>query len=85
MLNTFFKSSLLFIGIAFCCFACNSVEQKAGIYSSKLERSKNLWVFRSVLDSIPRVVTFALNTDMWITHSTQNGAMYKEEDVIELV
>ena len=77
MLNFFFKSSLLLIVIIFCCFACNNTDQDAEIYSSKLERPNNPWVFRSVLDSIPRVVTFALNTDMWIAYSAQNGAMYK--------
>jgi cytochrome c len=78
-MNTFFKSSfsLLLLIILFCCFACNKPDQNTEIYSSNLERPNNPWVFRSVLDSIPRVVTFALNTNMWVAYSAENGAMYK--------
>lgn len=77
MLNTFFKSSILLLSIVFCCLACNNASESTEIYSSELERPNNPWVFRSVLDSIPRVVTFALNTDMWVAYSAENGAMYK--------
>lgn len=41
------------------------------------QRPNNPWVFRSVLDSIPRVVTFALHQDMWVSYSAEHGALYK--------
>ena len=41
------------------------------------QRPNDPWVFRSVLDSIPRVVTFALHEDMWVAYSTQDASLYK--------
>ena len=35
------------------------------------------WVFRSVLDARPRMITFALEDGLYASYSTQTGALYK--------
>ncbi|MDX1943471.1 MAG: family 16 glycoside hydrolase [Saprospiraceae bacterium] len=40
-------------------------------------RAHDPWVFRSVLDSIPRMLTVALNDNLWAAYSAQTGALYK--------
>ena len=40
-------------------------------------RPHDPWVFRSVLDWKPRVITMALHKDLWIAYSTENAALYK--------
>ncbi|WP_420399685.1 PA14 domain-containing protein [Flagellimonas sp.] len=35
------------------------------------------WVFRSVLDKKPRMVTAALHDNMWLAYDTQDGTLYK--------
>ncbi len=53
--------------------------QNSGSNSSgdQIERPANPWVFRSVLDVNPRMITFALNDNLWAAYSTQTGALYK--------
>ncbi|MEZ4942818.1 MAG: family 16 glycoside hydrolase [Saprospiraceae bacterium] len=41
------------------------------------ERPNDPWVFRSVLDKQPRMITFALNDKLWVSYSTENCALYK--------
>ena len=41
------------------------------------QRPHDPWVFRSVLDWKPRVITLALHKDMWVAYSTENAALYK--------
>jgi cytochrome c551/c552 len=66
--------SLFFLGIL-CLPACqNSSETNNG---NGVIRPANPWVFRSVLDVKPRMVTFALNDNLWAAYSTQNGSLYK--------
>jgi cytochrome c len=55
--------------VAFVAVSCSKSEQ--------YDRPNDPWVFRSVLDSIPRVVTFALDKDLWVAYSAQNASMYK--------
>lgn len=45
--------------------------------SEKVTRPHDPWVFRSVLDSMPRMLTVALHDDLWAAYSAQNGAIYK--------
>ena len=40
-------------------------------------RPNDPWVFRSVLDKQPRMITFALNDRMWAAYSTDSCALYK--------
>ncbi len=44
---------------------------------SEIKRPHDPWVFRSVLDSNPRMVTLALNDNMWMSYSTQSCRVYK--------
>lgn len=44
---------------------------------SSVERPHEPWVFRSVLDEKPRMVTLALHNDVWAAYSAENGALYK--------
>lgn len=41
------------------------------------ERPADPWVFRSVLDSMPRMITLALHRDLWVAYHTESGALYK--------
>lgn len=41
------------------------------------ERGDSPWVFRSVLDNHPRMVTFALSKKLWAAYDTQTAALYK--------
>ncbi len=45
--------------------------------TAKYERAHDPWVFRSVLDSLPRMLTIALNDNLWAAYSAQTGALYK--------
>ena len=40
-------------------------------------RPNDPWVFRSVLDKQPRMITVALNKNLWISYSTDRCALYK--------
>ncbi len=42
-----------------------------------VQRPHDPWVFRSVLDSLPRMLTVALHDDLWAAYSAQTGAIYK--------
>jgi cytochrome c len=41
------------------------------------ERAHTPWVFRSVLDHRPRIVSLALSKTLWAAYDTQNAALYK--------
>lgn len=41
------------------------------------ERPLDPWVFRSVLDGHPRMITLALHQNMWAAYSTQSSSLYK--------
>ena len=43
----------------------------------QIDRPQDPWVFRSVLDSMPRMLTVALNNDIWAAYSAENGNLYK--------
>jgi cytochrome c len=44
---------------------------------AQADRPNDPWVFRSVLDLKPRMITFALNDDLWVAYSTDSCALYK--------
>jgi cytochrome c len=54
-----------------------SLLSSCGKQEAKYDRPLDHWVFRSVMDSIPRVVTAALHEDVWIAYSAENGVLYK--------
>lgn len=42
-----------------------------------VERPRDIWVFRSVLDQRPRIVTIALHEDLWLAYDATHGGLYK--------
>lgn len=72
-MNSFYKyfSTLLFAGLLLS--GCNSKENK----TVEIERPYDPWVFRSVLDQKPRMITLALDENLWAAYSTQNSSLYK--------
>ena len=44
---------------------------------TSVQRPHDPWVFRSVLDSLPRMLSVALHDDLWAAYSAQTGAIYK--------
>jgi len=42
-----------------------------------IERPYSPWVFRSVLDEQPRMITLALHDEVWAAYNTQDAALYK--------
>ncbi|MEZ4892170.1 MAG: family 16 glycoside hydrolase [Saprospiraceae bacterium] len=41
------------------------------------DRPNDPWVFRSVIDKQPRMITFALNDNLWVSYSTDSCSLYK--------
>lgn len=52
-------------------FSCNKQAENKG------DRPIQNWVFRSVLDSQPRMITLALSDAMWVSYHAATGAIYK--------
>lgn len=50
---------------------------KSGGNMANMARPNDPWVFRSVLDKQPRMITFALDDQMWATYSTDSCSLYK--------
>lgn len=45
--------------------------------STKIERPREAWIMRSVLDKKPRMLSIALNKKLWLAYNTQTAALYK--------
>lgn len=45
--------------------------------SAPAERPNDPWVFRSVMDKQPRMITFALDDQLWVSYSTDSCSLYK--------
>lgn len=58
--------------VIFCLFACS---KKENVVEKK--RPLDHWVFRSVLDWNPRMITLALTDDLWASYHAESGALYK--------
>ncbi len=48
-----------------------------GCNNGSTERGNDPWVFRSVLDWQPRMITMALADDFWVSYNTGNAALYR--------
>ena len=46
-------------------------------HSASIPRPNDPWVFRSVIDKQPRMITFALNNNLWVSYSTDSCSLYK--------
>lgn len=55
-------------------FSCKNSESDT---ESGKKRPLEAWVFRSVLDWKPRIITMAFSDNLWAAYSTTNGALYK--------
>ncbi|MEM8527769.1 MAG: family 16 glycoside hydrolase [Bacteroidota bacterium] len=62
--------SLLILSVLFA-WNCNTTEK------STVERPHDPWVFRSVMDGKPRMLTVALHDDLWASYSTETASLYK--------
>lgn len=67
-----FKILFSFLYLIFC-FSCGTDSTS----ESQFQRAQQPWVFRSVLDETPRVVTLALNDNLWAAYNTNTCALYK--------
>ena len=45
--------------------------------TSEIKRPREVWVFRSVIDKHPRMLTAALDENMWLAYDTQSASLYK--------
>ncbi|QCR22380.1 PA14 domain-containing protein [Pontibacter sp. SGAir0037] len=66
---------LVSVGIAFL-DSC-SPRQTDDMTASTVERPREAWVLRSVLDGRTRALSIALHQKLWVAYSTENGALYK--------
>lgn len=46
-------------------------------HSLQKPRPNDPWVFRSVMDKQPRMITFALHNNLWVSYSTDSCSLYK--------
>ncbi|MEM1323233.1 MAG: family 16 glycoside hydrolase [Bacteroidota bacterium] len=58
-------------------FACNTEKTVQQMSPWEGDRPHDPWVFRSVLDTQARMVTLALDDNLWVAYSAQFGALYK--------
>lgn len=65
---------LLLLGLAALWYFAGRRDRR---YEKIAERPNDPWVFRSVLDKQPRMITFALNDNLWVAYSTDSCALYK--------
>ena len=63
---------LLIVFVLFNLVACSKKEN-----ASEQKRPLDHWVFRSVLDWNPRMITLALTDDLWASYHAESGALYK--------
>jgi len=64
--NTFRYASLLVLALL-----------PLGCKEKGVERGRDPWVFRSVLDLQPRIVTIALHKDLWAAYDAENGSFFR--------
>jgi cytochrome c len=57
-----------------------AASQEVSMAPSTVERPREAWVLRSVLDGRTRALSIALHKKLWIAYSTKNGSLYKAWD-----
>lgn len=68
LLKLFLLIPILFL------FTCQSDQADS---NKDYNRPYSPWIFRSVLDETPRMVTLALHDNLWVAYNTQTSAIYK--------
>jgi cytochrome c len=71
------KTRTLFIALIAILLGVWYFAAKSGGSATKISRPNDPWVFRSVLDKQPRMITFALSEQMWASYSTDSCSLYK--------
>ncbi|NNE25317.1 MAG: DUF1080 domain-containing protein [Saprospiraceae bacterium] len=64
---------VLFLSVIFT-YSCQTDPSQSSIEN---DRPIDPWVFRSVLDNQPRMITAALDEDLYVAYHTASGALYK--------
>ena len=64
-----FQQAVIALFLVVICISCDSTVSQ--------ERPKDTWVFRSVIDKQPRMLTVALNKDLYVCYNLQYGNLYK--------
>ena len=72
-----FRSRTLYLLLAALLVGLYFWSHRQTAYSPPANRPNDPWVFRSVLDKQPRMVTFALDKDLWVAYSTDSCSLYK--------
>lgn len=84
MIKNQILSYLLIVAIAGLFFACgNNPEDLSDNFTEQqlsVDRPKDVWAFRSVLDSRIRMLSIGLNDELWVAYNTETGALYKAWD-----
>lgn len=71
---------LLIVSSIFVVNSCTNDSDETTEIPTKIKESirpYNPWVFRSVMDNRPRMITWAIDNDLYASYSTQNGSLYK--------
>ena len=66
------SAAILLVAILWHCASTSATNSAIDI-----DRPLSPWVFRSVLDQQPRMITLALHDDVWAAYNTQTCALYK--------
>ena len=65
-----------FIGVVLLFLLLFSCGEEAQVTEDN-SRPRDPWVFRSVLDLQPRMITLALHEDLWVAYSTERASLYQ--------
>lgn len=60
--------------------ACTKGERQlpeSGLREGRVERPSETWVFRSVLDKKPRMISMGLHHNLWVAYNTKTAGLYK--------
>jgi cytochrome c len=72
-----FQSRTLFIALLLGLLGLWWFAGRHGAGQVVADRPNDPWVFRSVLDKQPRMITFALDDHLWVSYSTDSCSLYK--------
>ncbi|MCY7330373.1 MAG: hypothetical protein LH618_17615 [Saprospiraceae bacterium] len=76
-MHTRVLSSLFLVGL-FSLFLASCGPSDSDVLATRnAGRPNSPWVFRSVLDQQPRMITFALNDHLWVAYSIDSCSLYK--------
>jgi cytochrome c len=71
------KTRTLFLALIAILLGVWYFASKNGSTGAEIARPNDPWVFRSVMDKQPRMITFALSDQLWASYSTDSCSLYK--------